>query len=61
MGHADAFPASDLGLRRAAGRMMGASGVMSTRELEELSQRWRPFRAFAAIHLWMSETQEKGD
>lgn len=56
MGHPDAFPASDLGLRRAATRVIGARKVVSARELEELSQRWRPFRAFAAIHLWMSET-----
>ncbi len=59
MGHPDAFPTSDLGLRRAASRMVGAQRVISARELEELSQRWRPFRSFAAIHLWMSETPRR--
>jgi DNA-3-methyladenine glycosylase II len=41
----DAFPASDLGLLRAA-------GVSSPRELERMSVRWRPFRAYAALYLW---------
>lgn len=58
MGHPDAFPASDLGLRRAATRMLGARKIVTAQELERRSQRWRPFRAFAAIHLWMSETHE---
>jgi DNA-3-methyladenine glycosylase II len=42
---ADAFPASDLGLLRAA-------GVKAPRELERLAERWRPFRAYAAMYLW---------
>lgn len=41
----DGFPASDLGLRKAAG------GV-SARELERISQAWRPWRAYAALQLW---------
>jgi len=41
----DAFPASDLGLRRAAG------GV-SARALEALAEVWRPWRAYAAVALW---------
>jgi AraC family transcriptional regulator, regulatory protein of adaptative response / DNA-3-methyladenine glycosylase II len=41
----DAFPASDLGLLHAA-------GLRSPRELEELSQSWRPWRAYAAMYLW---------
>jgi AraC family transcriptional regulator of adaptative response / DNA-3-methyladenine glycosylase II len=41
----DAFPSGDLGLQRALG---GASA----RELLERSQRWRPWRAYAALRLW---------
>jgi AraC family transcriptional regulator of adaptative response / DNA-3-methyladenine glycosylase II len=52
-GEPDAFPASDIALREAAGRLMGMERP-STRELEELSQRWRPWRSIAAIHLWWS-------
>ena len=44
-GERDAFPSADLGLRRA----LGLSGA---RELEARAERWRPWRAYAAIHLW---------
>jgi len=56
MGAADAFPASDLGLRRAAARLMGRSEPLSATELEQRAAPWRPFRATAAAHLWMSES-----
>ncbi|HEX7667529.1 MAG TPA: AlkA N-terminal domain-containing protein [Polyangiaceae bacterium] len=42
---ADAFPASDLGVRKAL-------GSTSTKELERKSEAWRPWRAYAVIHLW---------
>jgi AraC family transcriptional regulator of adaptative response / DNA-3-methyladenine glycosylase II len=44
----DAFPASDLGLRGAfvPGRVLDAT------EVEARAERWRPFRAYAAMHLW---------
>jgi AraC family transcriptional regulator of adaptative response / DNA-3-methyladenine glycosylase II len=48
LGEPDAFPASDLGLLR-------ASGVKTAKELEELSNRWRPWRAYAAMQLWQGE------
>lgn len=41
----DAFPASDLGVRRAL-------GTTKTKELEKRSEAWRPWRAYAVIHLW---------
>lgn len=41
----NAFPASDLGIRRALG------GV-STDEAENRSRPWEPWRAYAAVHLW---------
>jgi AraC family transcriptional regulator of adaptative response / DNA-3-methyladenine glycosylase II len=45
----DAFPASDLGLRRAYG---GARGPVTAFELERAAERWRPWRAYAAMLLW---------
>ena len=42
----DAFPESDLGLLRAA-------KAASAKELLRLAERWRPYRAYAAMHLWM--------
>jgi AraC family transcriptional regulator of adaptative response / DNA-3-methyladenine glycosylase II len=50
-GHIDAFPAGDLGLRRAAGRGLGRDTVPAA-ELEERAEAWRPYRGLAAMHLW---------
>ena len=44
----DAFPAADLILRRTAGQ----GCMLSTRELETLSEAWRPWRAYAVMLLW---------
>lgn len=41
----DAFPAGDLGVQRAL-------GTNSPRRAEERSGPWRPFRAYAVMHLW---------
>jgi AraC family transcriptional regulator of adaptative response / DNA-3-methyladenine glycosylase II len=43
----DAFPHGDLGLRKAA-------GDLTARELLAVAERWRPYRAYAAMHLWAS-------
>jgi AraC family transcriptional regulator of adaptative response / DNA-3-methyladenine glycosylase II len=48
----DAFPAADLGLLRA---MAGADGVRPTpAALLARAEGWRPWRAYAAQHLWTS-------
>jgi AraC family transcriptional regulator, regulatory protein of adaptative response / DNA-3-methyladenine glycosylase II len=54
LGEPDAFPASDLGIRRALARLTGEP--VSTSAAEALSARWRPWRAHAAIHLWMASS-----
>ena len=45
----DAFPASDLGLLKAIepGNQKG-----TTKSLAQRAERWRPWRAYAAMHLW---------
>lgn len=48
LGHPDAFPAADLVLRKVAGGDM----PLSTRELEQRSQSWRPWRAYVTVLLW---------
>ena len=51
LGDRDAFPAGDLGIRRALerlGRQADPAGA------ERLAERWRPHRADAAEHLWAS-------
>jgi len=46
----DAFPAADIGLLRA---MAGADGRRpSPAKLLARAERWRPWRAYAALHLW---------
>ncbi|MFV0316868.1 MAG: DNA-3-methyladenine glycosylase family protein [Microthrixaceae bacterium] len=52
-GSADAFPAGDLALREAWGRLTG-SPRPSAAELTRIAEAWRPWRSFAAIHLWSS-------
>jgi AraC family transcriptional regulator of adaptative response / DNA-3-methyladenine glycosylase II len=52
MGEPDAFPAADLGIRRSLSR--GDDKPVSSREAEARAERWRPWRAFAAIHLWLA-------
>jgi AraC family transcriptional regulator of adaptative response / DNA-3-methyladenine glycosylase II len=44
----DAFPASDLDLQHAA-------GATSRRALRALAEPWRPWRAYAAQHLWLRD------
>ena len=41
----DAFPASDLVLRKAAGNL-------TTAQLTRRAESWRPWRSYAAMHLW---------
>ncbi len=48
LGDADAFPASDLGLRKA----VSSEQAVSAAELEAMAASWRPVRAYAAILLW---------
>jgi AraC family transcriptional regulator, regulatory protein of adaptative response / DNA-3-methyladenine glycosylase II len=49
MGEADAFPASDLGIRRS----LSNGTLVGPRVVEAAARRWRPWRALAAIHLWL--------
>ncbi len=49
LGDPDAFPAADAGLRRAA----AALGIASDpRSLTTRAEAWRPWRAYATLHLW---------
>ncbi|OMB97844.1 DNA-3-methyladenine glycosylase [Mycobacterium sp. NS-7484] len=47
LGDPDAFPATDLGVRAAAGHL-----GLPAEELIAHSTRWRPWRAYATQHLW---------
>src|SRR5207253_1887302 len=47
----DAFPAGDLGLRRALGER---DQPISAKASERISENWRPWRAYVALYLWTS-------
>jgi AraC family transcriptional regulator of adaptative response / DNA-3-methyladenine glycosylase II len=53
LGEPDAFPAGDLGLRRAV-TPPGAERMATERDLTARADSWRPWRALAATHLWTS-------
>jgi AraC family transcriptional regulator, regulatory protein of adaptative response / DNA-3-methyladenine glycosylase II len=52
LGESDAFPAGDLGLRRSLEALTGSA--MTPQMVGEMADRWRPWRAHAAIHLWLT-------
>jgi AraC family transcriptional regulator of adaptative response / DNA-3-methyladenine glycosylase II len=48
-GETDAFPAGDLGVRRALGN---GRGPAPERAVLAAGEAWRPWRAYAVLHLW---------
>ena len=55
----DAFPAMDAGIRRALSAVTGAP-VSSAKALKR-AEAWRPWRAYAAAHLWASLTDASAE
>jgi AraC family transcriptional regulator of adaptative response / DNA-3-methyladenine glycosylase II len=49
LGDPDAMPAADLGVRHA---LAAGGAVPPAREVELRSRAWRPWRAYAVLHLW---------
>ena len=54
----DAFPAADLGLLRAFDDSEGRR--LRPAELEARSLKWRPWRAYAALLIWSSDSGAGG-
>ena len=54
LGETDALPASDLGVRRALGR----GRPLTPMAVKRLANAWRPWRAYAVMHLWNSLKKE---
>jgi AraC family transcriptional regulator of adaptative response / DNA-3-methyladenine glycosylase II len=52
LGEPDAFPAGDLGVRRALGN---GRGPLAASAAERAAEAWRPWRAYAVFHLWHEE------
>jgi AraC family transcriptional regulator of adaptative response / DNA-3-methyladenine glycosylase II len=55
----DAFPASDIGLLRGAETIDG--NRPSSAQLLSRAEAWRPWRAYAAQHLWAANANTKDD
>jgi AraC family transcriptional regulator of adaptative response / DNA-3-methyladenine glycosylase II len=49
----DAFPATDIGLLRGAAALLDEK--ISSAELQVRAEAWRPWRAYAAQHLWSAD------
>jgi AraC family transcriptional regulator of adaptative response / DNA-3-methyladenine glycosylase II len=49
----DAFPHTDMGIRK-------AFPAKNPKQILELAEKWRPWRAYAALHLW-ADLSEKGN
>jgi AraC family transcriptional regulator of adaptative response / DNA-3-methyladenine glycosylase II len=54
LGWPDAFPHTDLGIRKALGENR-------PRRILELAEAWRPWRAYATMHLWESLSRQNQD
>lgn len=54
----DAFPAADIGLQRSLADRAGVRP--STAVLLARAESWRPWRAYAALHLWTAPNHETG-
>jgi len=52
LAHPDAFPAGDLGVKKAL-------GLTNSKELDIISNDWRPWRAYACMHLWSGLEEKK--
>lgn len=52
LGRPDILPVGDIALQAAAGRLLGLEARPGPDELEEIGERWRPFRSVASVMLW---------
>ena len=55
LGEPDAFPATDLGVRRFLDAVPGSAG-----DPLDPGERWRPWRALATVHLWAAAAVPPG-
>ena len=55
MRHPDSFPAGDLGLRKA---LASGERLPGERETLAMAEAWRPWRSYAALHLWLGKLKQ---
>jgi DNA-3-methyladenine glycosylase II len=54
LGRPDVLPLDDLGLRTAVRNAYGLPALPAKKELEQIGERWRPYRTAASWYLWQS-------
>lgn len=54
LGRLDVFAPDDVGLQRAIKQLYGLETVPPRAKLEQIAEKWRPYRTVAAWHLWAS-------
>jgi DNA-3-methyladenine glycosylase II len=52
LGDFGAFPASDLGLRVAVGKLFEGGGTATPQTMKLLAEQWGEWRGYAAFYLW---------
>jgi DNA-3-methyladenine glycosylase II len=56
----DVLLSGDLALRHAVQRVYALDHLPTEREMEEIAERWRPYRSLAVSYLFASEFEERG-
>jgi len=54
LGRMDVLPVGDLGLRKGVQLLNSSSELPSVAEIEELAEKWRPYRTVATWYIWKS-------
>lgn len=52
LGRLDVLPTADLGLQAAAGRAYGLGQNATEKQLEDLAEKWKPYRSLGSWYLW---------
>ena len=55
----DAFPVGDIGILRALARLDGGERL-GPKQLLARAEGWRPWRAYAVLHLWTDDAEQRG-
>ena len=58
LGHPDAFPAEDLVLQKT---LPTGDDRLTAKALRAHAEAWRPWRGYAAIHLWRAAAAQPGE
>ncbi len=54
LGRMDVLPVGDLGLRKGVQLLNSSSELPNAAEIEELAEKWRPYRTVATWYIWKS-------